>query len=72
MIAQKGANQVWSWDITYLPSPWARSVLLPVNLIEDSFTAAEAKVGWEYTARICEDRSGLVCNASILSEKMPA
>lgn len=60
------SNQVWSWDITYLPSP-VRGQYYYLYLIEDIYS--RKAVGWEvHSAESGEDAAALL-QRSILSEK---
>ena len=55
-----GPNQVWSWDITYLPSP-IRGVYFYLYLIEDIFS--RMIVGWRI-----EERESATLSAELVTE----
>jgi putative transposase len=60
-----GPNQLWSWDITYLPSP-VRGQYYYLYLIEDIYS--RKAVGWEvYQQESGELAAGLL-QRSVLSE----
>jgi len=59
-------NQVWSWDITYLPSP-VRGQYYYLYLIEDIYS--RKAVGWEVHNAESGDDAAALLQRSILSEK---
>jgi putative transposase len=60
-------NQVWSWDITWLPGP-ARGIYFYLYLIIDIFS--RKIVGWEiYVNESSQNASGLIARA-VLSENI--
>lgn len=59
-------NQVWSWDITYLPSP-VRGQYYYLYLIEDIFS--RKAVGWEVHSAECGENAATLLQRSILSEQ---
>tara|TARA_R100000322_G_C5425284_1_gene187305 strand:- start:39 stop:1055 length:1017 start_codon:yes stop_codon:yes gene_type:complete len=64
-VARK-PNQVWSWDITYLPSP-VRGQYYYLYLIEDIYS--RKAVGWEVHSAESGDEAATLLQRSILSEK---
>lgn len=59
-LTATGPNQVWSWDITYLPSP-IRGVYFYLYLIEDIFS--RMIVGWRI-----EERESATLSAELVTE----
>lgn len=59
-------NQVWSWDITYLPSP-VRGQYYYLYLIEDIYS--RKAVGWEVHDAESGDDAAALLQRSLLSEK---
>ncbi|KUJ88315.1 MAG: integrase catalytic subunit [Halomonas sp. 54_146] len=59
-------NQVWSWDITYLPSP-VRGQYYYLYLIEDIYS--RKAVGWEVHSAESGEEAAALLQRSILSEK---
>ena len=59
------ANQVWSWDITYLPSP-VRGRYYYLYLIEDIYS--RKAVGWEVYEQECGARAATLLQRTVLSE----
>jgi putative transposase len=62
----KAAKQVWSWDITYLPSP-VRGQYYYLYLIEDVYS--RKAVGWEVHERECGDMAARLLQRSVISEQ---
>jgi len=62
----KAANQVWSWDITYLPSR-VRGQYYYLYLIEDIYS--RKAVGWEVHERECGDMAARLLQRSVISEQ---
>lgn len=61
-----GPSQLWSWDITYLPSPvWGQYYYL--YLIEDLYS--RKGVGWEVHEQECGDKVAALLQRSVLSEQ---
>ena len=60
------AHQVWSWDITYLPSP-VRGQYYYLYLIEDIYS--RKAVGWEVHTAESGDEAATLLQRSVLSEK---
>ncbi len=58
-------RQVWSWDITYLPSP-VRGRYYYLYLIEDIYS--RKAVGWEVYEQECGARAATLLQRSVLSE----
>lgn len=61
-----GPNQVWSWDITYLPSP-VRGQYYYLYLIEDIYS--RKGVGWEVHERECGEQAAALLQRSVLREQ---
>lgn len=61
-----GPNQLWSWDITYLPSP-VRGQYYYLYLIEDLYS--RKGVGWEVHAQECGDKAAALLQRSVLNEQ---
>lgn len=59
------ARQVWSWDITYLPSP-VRGRYYYLYLIEDVYS--RKAVGWEVYEQECGERAATLLQRSVLRE----
>ena len=59
--AAHGPNQVWSWDITYLPSP-IRSKYYYLYLIEDIYS--RKTVGWEVYEEEVARKQRRCCNVA--------
>lgn len=59
------ARQVWSWDITYLPSP-VRGRYFYLYLIEDIYS--RKAVGWEVYERECGDQAATLLQRTVLCE----
>jgi putative transposase len=59
-------NQVWSWDITYLPSP-VRGQYYYLYLIEDIFS--RKGVGWEVHGEESGDNAAVLLQRSVLRER---
>ena len=64
-VARK-PNQLWSWDITYLPSP-VRGEYYYLYLIED--IDSRKAVGWEVHLAESGDEAAALLQRSVLSEK---
>ena len=60
------ANQVWSWDITYLPSP-VRGQFYYLYLFEDIYS--RKAVGWEVYAQESGERAAELIQRSVLAEQ---
>jgi putative transposase len=60
------ANQVWSWDITYLPSP-VRGQYYYLYLIEDIYS--RKGVGWEVYAQESGERAAELMQRTVLNER---
>ncbi len=60
------ANQVWSWDITYLPSP-VRGQYYYLYLIEDIYS--RKGVGWEVYAQESGERAAELMQRTVLAER---
>lgn len=63
----KSANQVWTWDITYLRSP-VRGIFYYLYLIVDIYS--RKIVGWEVNDRECAELSKELMKAAFLSEQI--
>jgi len=59
------ANQVWSWDITYLPSP-VRGQYYYLYLIEDIYS--RKAVGWEVYEQECGASAAMLLQRAVLRE----
>ena len=59
------ARQVWSWDITYLPSP-VRGRYFYLYLIEDIYS--RKAVGWEVYERECGEQAATLLQRTVLRE----
>jgi len=64
--AAKAANQVWSWDITYLPSP-VRGKFYYLYLIEDIYS--RKAVGWEVYETESGEKAAELLQRSATQEK---
>lgn len=64
--AAKAPNQVWSWDITYLPSS-VRGQYYYLYLIEDIYS--RKGVGWEVHDQESGDNAAALLQRSVLSEQ---
>ncbi|WEJ06924.1 IS3 family transposase [Pseudomonas sp. FJ2-5-13] len=64
--AATSANQVWSWDITYLPSP-ARGKFYYLYLIEDIYS--RKAVGWEVYEAESGEKAAALLQRSVTQEK---
>lgn len=60
-----GPNQVWSWDITYLPSA-VKGQYWYLYLIEDIYS--RKAVGWEVYAQESGEDAAFLLNRSVLAE----
>ncbi len=60
------ANQVWSWDITYLPSP-VRGQYYYLYLIEDIYS--RKAVGWEVYEQESGERAAELMERTVLAER---
>lgn len=60
------ANQVWSWDITYLPSP-VRGQYYYLYLIEDIYS--RKAVGWEVYGQESGERAAELMERTVLAER---
>jgi len=60
-----GPNQVWSWDITYLPT-LVRGIFFYLYMIMDVFS--RKIVGWEVHAEESGFNAGILVHKAILSE----
>ena len=60
-----GPNQVWCWDITYLPSP-VRGLYFYLYLIMDIYS--RKIVGWEVHERECGELAAVLLRRAMLSE----
>ncbi|MGH8601253.1 MAG: IS3 family transposase [Gammaproteobacteria bacterium] len=60
------ANQVWSWDITYLPSP-VRGQYYYLYLIEDIYS--RKGVGWEVYGQESGELAAKLLQRSVISEQ---
>jgi putative transposase len=61
-----GPNQVWSWDITYLPSP-VKGQYWYLYLFEDIYS--RKAVGWEVCAQESGEDAAVVLSRCVLSEQ---
>ncbi|MGL6152366.1 MAG: IS3 family transposase [Aeromonas sobria] len=61
-----GPNQVWSWDITYLPSP-VRGQYYYLYLIEDIYS--RKGVGWEVHAQESGEQAAALLQRSVIREQ---
>lgn len=59
-------NKVWSWDITYLPSP-VRGQYYYLYLIEDIYS--RKGVGWEVHEQECGEKAAALLQRSVMSEQ---
>lgn len=64
--AAKGPNQVWSWDITYLPSP-IRGKYYCLYLIEDIYS--RKAVGWEVYDVESGEKAAELLQRSVIGEQ---
>lgn len=64
--AANGPNQLWSWNITYLPSP-VRGQYYYLYLIEDLYS--RKGMGWEVHEQECGDKAAALLQRSVLSEQ---
>ncbi|WP_431034381.1 IS3 family transposase [Pseudomonas yamanorum] len=64
--AATSANQVWSWDITYLPSP-VRGKFYYLYLIEDIYS--RKAVGWEVYDVESGEKAAVLLQRSVTQEK---
>lgn len=64
--AAKGPNQVWSWDITYLPSP-IRGKYYYLYLIEDIYS--RKAVGWEVYDAESGEKAAALLQRSVIGEQ---
>ncbi|SDT04422.1 putative transposase [Pseudomonas asplenii] len=64
--AAKGPNQVWSWDITYLPSP-VRGKYYYLYLIEDIYS--RKAVGWEVYEEESGEKAAALLQRSVIGEQ---
>ena len=64
--AAKAANQVWSWDITYLPSP-IRGKYYYLYLIEDIYS--RKAVGWEVYEEESGEKAAALLQRSVIGEQ---
>ncbi len=60
------ANQVWSWDVTYCPSP-VRGQFYYLYLFEDIFS--RKIVGWEVYERECGELASGLLQRTVLAEQ---
>ena len=61
-----GPNQVWSWDITYLPS-LVRGQYYYLYLIEDIYS--RKGVGWEVHEQECGEQAAALLQRSVIREQ---
>lgn len=61
-----GPNQVWSWDITYLPS-WVKGRYWYLYLFEDIYS--RKTVGWEVCAQESGEDAAMVLSRCVLGEQ---
>lgn len=61
-----GPGQVWSWDITYLPSP-VRGKYYYLYLIEDIYS--RKGVGWEVHEQECGEQAAALLQRSVICER---
>jgi len=64
--AARGPNQVWSWDITYLPSP-IRGQYYYLYLIEDIYS--RKAVGWEVYDVESGEKAAALLQRSVIGEQ---
>nr|WP_189672527.1 IS3 family transposase [Pseudomonas sp. SWRI154] len=64
--AAEGPNQVWSWDITYLPSP-VRGKYYYLYLIEDIYS--RKAVGWEVYEEESGEKAAALLQRSVIGEQ---
>ena len=64
--AAKAPNQVWSWDITYLPSP-IRGKYYYLYLIEDIYS--RKAVGWEVYDAESGEKAAALLQRSVIGEQ---
>lgn len=64
--AARTANQVWSWDITYLPSP-IRGKYYYLYLIEDIYS--RKAVGWEVYEEESGEKAAALLQRSVIGER---
>lgn len=64
--AAQEPNQVWSWDITYLPSP-IRGKYYYLYLIEDIYS--RKAVGWEVYEEESGEKAAALLQRSVINEK---
>lgn len=64
--AAKAPNQVWSWDITYLPSP-IRGQYYYLYLIEDIYS--RKAVGWEVYDAVSGEKAAALLQRSVIGEQ---
>lgn len=64
--AAHGPNQVWSWDITYLPSP-VRGKYYYLYLIEDIYS--RKAVGWEVYEEESGEKAAALLQRSVIGEQ---
>lgn len=64
--AAKAPNQVWSWDITYLPSP-VRGKYYYLYLIEDIYS--RKAVGWEVYEEESGEKAAALLQRSVIGEQ---
>ena len=64
--AATSANQVWSWDITYLPSP-VRGHFYYLYLIEDIYS--RKAVGWEVYETESGEKAAALLHKTVMLEK---
>ncbi|OSO26958.1 IS3 family transposase ISPsy31 [Pseudomonas syringae pv. actinidiae] len=64
--AAKAPNQVWSWDITYLPSP-IRGKYYYLYLIEDIYS--RKAVGWEVYEMESGEKAAALLQRSVIGEQ---
>lgn len=62
-----GPNQIWMWDITYLPGP-AKGIYFYLYLILDLFS--RKIVGWEIWTEQSADNASILVRRTVLSEKL--
>jgi putative transposase len=60
------ANQVWSWDITYLPSP-VRGQFYYLYLVEDIYS--RKGVGWEVHERESGEQAAALIQRTVMTEQ---
>ncbi len=64
--AAQGPNQVWSWDIAYLPSP-IRGKFYYLYLIEDIYS--RKAVGWEVYEEESGEKAAALLQRSVIGEQ---